>query len=172
MNGVLSKKTLKSIEKNLEAFTSKENSLTKNKNKDNGLNKTRILKNWQKGQASLEFILVIPILILVILATSQLGYLIYTQNIMEQAAREAARIISTTNSNQKAYQEVYKICSGLDRDKIGINIVPAEKNRRKIGDIVEVYLTYQYSGFSNLLSILTGRKILVSTKSSMRMESN
>ena len=122
------------------------------------------------GQATLEFTLIIPILILVILAVSQLGYVIYTKNVLEQAAREGVRIISTTNSNQKANDQVRKMCSRLDQNRLNIEITPRGSASRKVGDLVTINLTFRCGGFANLIRMLTKKDILIYVESSMRME--
>ena len=95
-----------------------------------------------KGQASLEFALVIPILILVILIVSQLGYLVYIQNLLQQAAREGARILTTTNSEEKAGKQIVNICSNLDKNLLNVEIDPSGDIKRGVGNIVTVNLTY------------------------------
>jgi len=122
------------------------------------------------GQAALEFTLIIPILILVILAVSQLGYTIYTKNVLEQAAREGVRVISTTNSNQKANEQVSKVCSMLDKNRLNVKITPGGRASRKVGDIVTIGLTFRCGGFANLIRMLTSKDILIHVESSMRME--
>lgn len=122
------------------------------------------------GQASLEFALIIPLLIIVVLIVSQLGYLVYVQNVLVQAAREGARVISTTNSNHMAFDRIGQICSRLDRDRLKIKIDPGSITDREVGDIVTVNLLYKYSGVTNLINLLIGRDIFVNTDSSMRME--
>ncbi len=65
---------------------------------------------WGKGgQATLEFVLLIPLIIMVILVVSQSGQMVYRKNILQQAAREGVRVISTTNSNDMAIQAVMKV---------------------------------------------------------------
>ena len=122
------------------------------------------------GQAALEFTLIIPILILVILAVSQLGYTIYVKNVLEQAAREGVRIISTTNSNQKANEQVSKVCSMLDKNRLNVKITPGGRASRKVGDIVTMDLTFRCGGLANLIRMLTSKDILIHVESSMRME--
>lgn len=124
----------------------------------------------QSGQTSLEFALVVPILILAVLAVSQFGYIIYLENVMQQAAREGVRIISTTNSNEKAYHEISKICSNLSQSELSINIFPQSSSSRNVGDFITVELSYRYKGFSDLIKKLTGKDVFIKVKSSMRME--
>lgn len=136
----------------------------------NNLNIYRLFKKNKTGQASLEFALVIPILILVIFIVSQLGYLVYLQNVLEQAAREGARILSTTNSDSRANNQIERICPNLDKDKLNIEISPPESNQREVGDIVAVTITYDYGGISNFIRFLMQKDIYLRRSSSMRME--
>ncbi len=122
------------------------------------------------GQAALEFTLVIPILVIMILVVSQLGHVVYLKNILEQAAREGVRVISTTNSNHKACEQIKKICSALDQDRLSIKISPVAGAHRKIGDVATVGLTFRCGGFASLIRMLTGKDILINVESSMRME--
>src|SRR5665647_1565601 len=77
------------------------------------------------GQASVEFVLILPLLVIIVLAMSQLGYCTYLKNVLEHAACEAARVVATTNSENLAYAQVYDICSGLDFDNLNISISPS-----------------------------------------------
>ncbi len=123
-----------------------------------------------KGQASIEFVFVIPILIIVIIIVSQLGFLVYLQNTLEQAAREGARILSTTNSNSLAYEQILSICSNLEKEKLKIEILPSSQNSRTVGDIVEVKLLYLYGGFADFISLVMGKEIFIKSNCVMRME--
>ncbi|MBM3706851.1 MAG: hypothetical protein FJW69_00705 [Actinobacteria bacterium] len=123
-----------------------------------------------KGQASIEFVLVIPILIIVIIIVSQLGFLVYLQNVMEQAAREGARVLSTTNSNSLACEQIINICSNLEKEKLTVEIIPQSQDSREVGDIAVVNLKYLYSGFANFIRLIMGREILIKSDCTMRME--
>lgn len=139
-----------------------------------GINKDkktlRILTGRSKGQASLEFTLIIPFLVLIILTVSHFGLLVYQKNILEQAAREGARVVATTNSSQEAYRCIREVCSSLDQDRLDIQITPGNSSSRRVGDMVEVTLSYKCTGIARLLEIFMGRDILIKVKSNMRME--
>jgi len=134
--------------------------------------KLKKLKNnyYIDGQASLEFVLVIPVLVLVIMIVSQLGYLVYYQNVLEQSAREGARIVSTTNSDSLAYQRVMKMCSNLDNSRLKVDINSSGGSPRSVGDIVTVNLTYNYSGIFKLINLVMGNDVFIKSSSSARME--
>jgi len=134
------------------------------------IDKAKFKIKKDNGQAALEFTLVIPILVIMILAVSQLGHVVYLKNILEQAAREGVRVISTTNSNHKACEQIRKVCSTLDQDRLSIKIFPAAGAHRKVGDVATIELTFRCGGFVRLVRMLTGKDILINVESSMRME--
>jgi len=113
-------------------------------------------------------VLVIPFIILIILAVSHLGLLVYQKNILEQAAREGARIVATTNSNSKAVSCIKEVCSGLEQQKLDIKIVPESSSSRKVGDTIEVVISYSYG--DAMLKVFSGGNNLIKAKSNMRME--
>jgi uncharacterized protein (UPF0333 family) len=130
-----------------------------------------------EGQASLEFVLVIPFVILLILTVSHLGLLIYQQNILEQAAREGARVIATSNSDEETYLCIKKVCLNFDQDKLDIKITPDSRESRKVGDTVEVVVSYKSGGIPFLRGIfaaggsdLSRGAGLLEAKSIMRIE--
>jgi len=122
------------------------------------------------GQASLEFILIIPLLILIVLAVSHFGLVIFQKNILEQASREGARVIATTNSNQEAYLCIKKVCSNLDPNRLEIIFYPESGTSRKVGDMIEVTVIYKNAGITGLEGIFSGKDSFINAKSNMRME--
>jgi hypothetical protein len=122
------------------------------------------------GQASVEFVLVLPVLLIIVLAVSQLGYLTYLKNVLEHAASEAARVVATTNSENLAYSHVYGICSGLDTDGLDISISPSAGAERKTGDFFTLRLSYKSAGIFNFISNALKKDILIESVCVMRME--
>jgi hypothetical protein len=128
---------------------------------------------WAKeGQATLEFVLLIPVIIMVILVVSQSGQMVYRKNILQQAAREGVRVVSTTNSNKMAIQAVIKVCGSKNNIIPDIKIEPGNESERKLGDIVTVSLidTSEQGALWSIVSTTIGKKILLKADSSMRME--
>ena len=133
-------------------------------------NKSKISGHDPDGQASLEFILIIPLLILIVLAVSHFGLMIFQKNILEQAAREGARVIATTNSDQEAYACIKEVCSGLDQNMLEIKVSPESRASRKVGDMIEVIVIYKNAGITGLQGIFSGKDSFINAKSNMRME--
>jgi hypothetical protein len=122
------------------------------------------------GQASVEFVLILPLLVIIVLAMSQLGYCTYLKNVLEHAASEAARVVSTTNSENLAYGQVYDICSGLDTSNLDIRISPSSGAERITGDFFTVRLSYKNAGIFNYISKALKKDILIESVCVMRME--
>ncbi len=131
----------------------------------------KYLKKGSSGQSTLEFVLLIPFLIIIVLTVSQLGYMVFQKNLLEQASREGVRMLATTNSNQESYQSINRVCAGLDTRDLEINIVPANRNERPIGELASVELVYRSRGIFILIEKILGKKIFISARSSMRIES-
>ncbi len=120
----------------------------------------------QKGQSTLEFVMIIPFVIIIILAASQIGFTVYKKNIIQQASREAARIISTTNDNNLAIATIKRLC-GKDSEII---IEPASASNRGVGDMVTVYISQSPGGLMKLMEEILGDAVKVKADTSMMME--
>jgi hypothetical protein len=122
------------------------------------------------GQASVEFALLLPVLVIIVLAVSQLGYCTYLKNVLEHAASEAARVVATTNSENLAYRQVSDICSGLDTDNLDIRISPSSGAERVTGEFFTVRLSYKNAGIFNFISKALKKDLLIESICVMRME--
>jgi hypothetical protein len=122
------------------------------------------------GQASVEFVLLLPVLVIIVLAVFQLGYCTYLKNVLEHAASEAARVVATTNSENLANSQVYDICSGLDTDNLDISISPSSGDERMSLDFFTVKLSYKNAGIFNFISKALKKELLIESVCMMRME--
>lgn len=125
--------------------------------------------NKAGGQSTIEFIMIIPVIIILVLAASQAGYAVYRKNVLQQASREGARIISTTNDNSMAIRVIRNICGTEDKNTI-ISIDPERASDRKIGDMVTVSLMVCPGGLFSIIEKISGKKVVIGANSSMRME--
>jgi len=122
------------------------------------------------GQASVEFVLILPLIVIIVLAMSQLGYCTYLKNVLEHATSEAARVVATTNSENLAYGQVYEICSGLDTSNLDISINPSSGAERITWDFFTVKLSYKNAGIFNFISKALKKDLLIESVCIMRME--
>jgi uncharacterized protein (UPF0333 family) len=132
--------------------------------------KNPVIIIWQRGQASLEFALVVPFLFLIIFTVIQAGYLVYLQNLVEHAVHESARIIATTGSDSAAQKCVSEVLEKKGGGRIEINITPGPGSSRDIGSIVRVEVNYHYDGVAKVIKLLTGKSMLINSATIMRME--
>ncbi len=124
----------------------------------------------KNGQSTIEFILVLPFVIIIFFVFLQLGYCIYLQNNIEQSAREAARIIATTNSNGKAADFINQNLKGKNIALDNVSFLPGNEFSRRTGEYIKVKISIRYSGFGKILESFTGQKIILKAESIMRME--
>ena len=122
------------------------------------------------GQSTVEFLLVLPFLTLIMLFIAQVGHIIYIKNVVEHAARETARIITTTNSNDYAINTANKILNTKNNTTIIFEIEPKNPSSRFVGDYLNVKITCLYGGIANIIKLITGDNIKIQSNCSMRME--
>lgn len=133
----------------------------------------RIQFKSHRGQALLEFALVLPILALVILGIFDLGWAIYANNTVSSAAREGARraIIKTNTDNDAAIkQHVKDSAQGLGLTNAQITIAPVFSSRN-FGDPITVTVTYTYTPLTPVIgNIVAGSGLGFKATSSMILE--
>lgn len=117
------------------------------------------------GQSALEFVMVFPLVIILILAASQIGMAVYGRIVLQQASREAARIVSTTDSDSQAIEAARRSCG----DDSEITIVPGKMHRR-LGDMVTVRVSRKPGDILKIIEWITGKEAVLSAETWMRME--
>ena len=119
-----------------------------------------------KGQSTLEFVMIIPLIIILVLAVTQVGFTVYSRIQLQQASREAARIVSTTNRDDLAIKAVKTICG----EDAMVLIEPGVPPNRKLGDIINVGVSRKPEGLHRIVEWIIGREVILNEASSMRME--
>lgn len=92
----------------------------------------------QRGSAAVEFALVLPILLLVVLALVQVGLLARDQLLLTQAARAAVREAAVTSDGSAVRSAALQAAPGLDPDLLAMQVVWGDAP----GDPVEVAMAY------------------------------
>ncbi len=81
----------------------------------------------RNGQALVEFALVIPLLLLLVMGVFDLGRGIYAYNVVASAAREGARYgITEPNQEKVRDQAIRTAVLDLDRNRISMQCSPCE----------------------------------------------
>jgi len=126
------------------------------------------LKN-QKGQALVEFAIVIPILLLIVMGILQFGLMLNSYLAIENAAREGARAGIVGSSDAEIKNLVITTSPVLDPEKLTVIITPNETNRVS-GDTLTVKVTYNYTLIVPIISSLFNHAVVLNGQTSMRVE--
>jgi len=128
----------------------------------------KIIKN-NKGQALVEFAIILPIILLLIMGIVQFGMMINSYLAIQYAAREGARagIVGSTDSEIKNL--ITADSPSLDSSKLTVTITPALSNR-KSGDTLTVKISYSYNLTIPVISSIFKNSIILSSQTSMRIE--
>ncbi|MGM0379993.1 MAG: TadE/TadG family type IV pilus assembly protein [Bacillota bacterium] len=127
-----------------------------------------MLKN-NKGQAMIEMAIILPILLLLILGIFDFGRILYSQILLENNARYAARVGIVKNSDSEIMQAINESSSGLDSSRLNIVIDPSQSSRSS-GDSLRVKLDYDVEIFTPLMSNIIGNPVNISGEATMRVE--
>ena len=120
------------------------------------------------GQAFVEFALVVPLLMLIIIGIFDLGFAVYARNTISDAAREGARtgiVLSATDA--QITDRVQKAAPALSN--LQITIVPA--TTRTFGQPITVTVVYTYVPITPLIGrIVSGSGLPLKGTSAMNVE--
>jgi Flp pilus assembly protein TadG len=135
------------------------------------LHKNRASQKKQRGVAAVEFALVLPILLLLIFGTVELGVALYDKAVITNASREGARAgivlkspkptatdIQTVVTN---YTSTYLLTFGTQNSPV-VTTTGAGNN---FGQPLSVSVSYRYAGLGlgQMLSAITGPVTLSAT---------
>lgn len=131
------------------------------------------IRRWMRagvGQSLVEFALVLPILMLLILGIFDLGWAVYARNTLADAAREGARtgiIISATDDQIRTRVRAAAPALGLTYDS-QIQISPST---RTFGSPITVTVIYTYNAITPLIGqFVSGTGLALKGSSSMIVE--
>jgi Flp pilus assembly protein TadG len=128
----------------------------------------RLLKN-QKGQALVEFAVILPLLLLLIMGIIEFGLMLNSYLTVRNVSREGARAGIVGSTNAEIENTIISASPSLEESKLTINITPPEGSR-KSGDTLTVELTYRYNLIVPIISNLLGNEIDLNAQTSMRIE--
>lgn len=120
----------------------------------------------ERGSVAVEFALLLPILLLVLLALVQVGALARDQLVLTQASRAGAREAAVTSSVEAVYEAVRSAAVGLDPERVVIEV--AWSGQR--GSPVTVSLAYEAPVASPLAGWLLPSSVTLASSATMRQE--
>ena len=128
----------------------------------------KALKN-QKGQALVEFAIVLPLILLIVLGIVQFGMLLNSYLSLTNAAREGARTGVIGGNNYDIIETIINTSPTLNPSKMTIVPSPAE-GYRVSGGTLTVSIDYNYEFTVPIISSLFNNNIVLKTQTSMRIE--
>ncbi len=127
--------------------------------------KSRWLRD-DSGQSLVEFSIVLPMLLLILIAIFDFGKFFMTDLVLQEAARDAARYASIGDSDLQISQVIVQGASVLQANLLHIIITPGE---RTSGDPVTVSISYPMT-FDPPLSLFFPNPLTITAATTMRVE--
>ena len=128
--------------------------------------RSRVPDRRERGSAVVEFALLLPIVLLVLLAVVQVGVLGRDRLVLEQAARAGARVAAVDVSESAVDDAVRAAASALDGERLTVAI-EREGSR---GAAVAVTVRYDATTASLLAGWLVPASVALSATATMRQE--
>ena len=120
----------------------------------------------RKGQSMVEFALIVPLLLILVLGIEEFGRAWMTKNILTGATREAVRIMAVTGNNAAASARADNVLrsSGITTANISVT------NASVAYDPVSVTVTYNFPILFQFIPGLNRASIPLSSTTTMRRE--
>lgn len=126
------------------------------------------LKN-KKGQSLVEFAIILPILLLLIMAIIEFSIMLNTYLAINNAAREGARAGIVGSTDVEIKNLIIYTSPSLDKDNLVVEVTPSEGSRRS-GGMLTVRIKYNYNLTVPLISNLFNGVVALNSEISMRIE--
>ena len=127
------------------------------------------LKRGQKGQALVEFALVLPVLLVLVLGSIDVGWLLYAKISTASAAREVARAVAVLDATEYAgFQGIADAKITAVPGTETVNVLP---KIYKEGEQVTVTVTTKVSPLVGFLpTSIIPNSVMIESQVSMRLE--
>ena len=123
-------------------------------------------RSTERGSAAVEFALLLPILLMVLLALVQVGAVARDQLLLTQASRAGAREAAVVGSVDAVREAVHSAGAGLDLDRVSIKVAWSGER----GLPVTVSLAYEVRVASPIAGWLLPETVTLRSSSTMRQE--
>ncbi|MCF6094190.1 pilus assembly protein [Microaerobacter geothermalis] len=123
----------------------------------------------EKGQSLVEFALVLPVLLLLLLGIAEFGRIFYSYLVINQAARDAVRYGSVSATDVQMQQVIERETSDLEQENLTIQITPNTDLRQR-GEPVEVTINYNVPLLTPLFRTLIPDPFPLKAEMVMRVE--
>lgn len=138
------------------------------------MKRKRFGKKGERGQSMVEFVLVLPIFLLLVFGIVDFGMGFHAWLTVTNSAREGARLGAVRASNADIVTRVHNTADTLDAANMTVTVTNAQGNP---GESVVVDVDYDYTlitPLDNILGIVSGGSvgptITLSSSADMRLE--
>ncbi len=121
----------------------------------------------EKGQSLVEFALVVPLVILILMAIIEFGFMFNAYITISNASREGARLGALGSNDTAVVTRVVDTSVALDPAKIKVTITPTNRSR---GDMIRVQVNYDYVLITPIISSILSPFIDLEAETVMRVE--
>lgn len=123
----------------------------------------------EKGQSLVEFTIILPVLLLLVMGIIQFGLIFNSYITVANASREGARAGISGNTDTQIIQLIKATSPNLNENNLAVTISPSENNRRS-GDTLMVRVSYSYQLTIPIISKLFNNQVVLNGQTSMRVE--
>lgn len=123
-----------------------------------------------KGQALVEFAVVLPILLLVVMGVIEFGIMLNSYLTLQNVTREGVRAGALGSSNNEIESIIKSGSIGMEESNISIAITP-DDGSRSTGEILTIKVIYNYQLTIPIISsIFIDKTVPLQAEVSMRIE--
>lgn len=127
------------------------------------------LLDGRRGQALVELALVLPLLLLIVMGSLEMGRILHSYLVLTSATREGARIGVVGASDDEIRDRVKEVAFTLNLSDGDITIVP-EQGLRNPGTALTVKVTYGVELVTPVLNSLLPNPFPLTAETTMRVE--
>lgn len=125
--------------------------------------------NNEKGQALVEFAIILPVLLLVLLGIMEFGMMINSYLTIQNASREGARLGIVGGTTDEIKSRVAAVSPNLNAADLNVSVSPDDGNRNS-GDTLTVTVDYNYHTIVPFITNFINNIIVLNASTSMRIE--
>lgn len=125
------------------------------------------LKN-EKGQSLVEFAIIIPLILLIVMGIAQFGFMLNSYLRIQNATREGARIGVVGGTNSEIRESILKTSPNLKVENLTIQIHP--NDNRRSGQTLTVQIIYNFPLAVPIINNIFGKTVQLNAQTSMRVE--
>jgi len=123
----------------------------------------------EEGQSMVEFALVFPMLLLLLLGIIEFGHIFYSYLMIENASRDGARYGSVWATDTDIKSVVQEKTYSLEQANLSVTVSPTYDYRKR-GEKVEVDVNYKIPLWTPIWKEILPDPFPISTKTVMRVE--